>query len=519
VGYDETAAGDAGGAPAAVRAQGVGKSFAGVHALRGIDFELDPGELHGLVGENGAGKSTLAKIISGAYAADSGTLWADGTELVSGSPRAHALAGIAMVYQEPKLVPNLTAAQNVFLGKPIAHGPFVAMGPMARRLTEIADVVGIDIDPAAKAGDLTLARQRMLDVIRGLDSGARVLIMDEPSAALGPVERESLYRTIDRLREEKVTILYISHDLDEVFRLSDRITVMRDGSIVATRRTGEWTPKQLVEAMLGRDFVVPKRHKLAGGAGGAAPDQIMRVEGLTVPGALDGVDLTLRRGEVLGIAGLVGSGRSTLLRALAGAEPRARGGLVVDGKQVAWPLTVRRSVRYGIGFSPEDRRRYGLVLGLSGAVNVSLTNTRAVSEGSFIRPRKLIRYATELMTPLAFNPARLKVNAGFLSGGNQQKLVVGRTLGGGPRILLLDEPTAGIDIGAKAEMFTIIDRLASEGLSVLFASSELEEVVEISDRILVLGRGRSLGVLEGEHCSVREILELAFGVESATAAA
>ena len=512
--YD-TAAGEAERLPAAVRAEGVVKSFAGVQALRGVDFGLAMGEFHGLVGENGAGTSTLAKIISGAYSADAGALWVNGALLASGSPRVHADAGIAMVYQEPKLVPNLTAAENVFLGKAMRRGPFVARRAAMSRLREIAEVVGIEIDPAVKAGELTLAKQRMLDVIRGLDSGAKILIMDEPSAALGPVERDSLYRTIERLREAKVSILYISHDLDEVFRLSDRITVMRDGSIVATRRAPEWTSNALVEAMLGRDFVVPKRHRAERQTETAT--EILRVEGLKVPGALEGVDLTLRKGEVLGIAGLVGSGRSTLLRALAGAEPKAAGKLLLEGKEVRWPVTVRGGLRYGIGLSPEDRRRYGLVLGLSGAVNASLTNTRAVSQASFVRTRKLMKYATELLAPLAFDPARLKVAAAFLSGGNQQKLVVGRTLGGGPKIVLLDEPTAGIDIGAKSEMFGIIDRLASQGLSVLFASSELEEVVEISDRILVIGRGRSLGILEGERCSVREILELAFGVEKTEA--
>jgi len=216
---------------------------------------------------------------------------------------------------------------------------------------------------------------------------------------------------------------------------------------------------------------------------------------------------------VLGVAGLVGSGRSTLLRALAGAEPRAEGRLFVEGKAVPWPKTVRRALRHGLGLSPEDRRRYGLVLSMTGAINVSLTNMSAISSTAFVRSAKLRRYATSLVEPLAFNPMRLRGLAETLSGGNQQKLVVGRTLGGGPKILLLDEPTAGIDIGAKAEIFGIIDRLASEGLSILFASAELKEVVEISDRILVMGRGRSLGVLEGEDCTVREILELAFGVE------
>jgi ABC-type sugar transport system ATPase subunit len=422
-----------------------------------------------------------------------------------------------MVYQEPKLVPALPAADNVFLGKMPQRGPFIARRAAMRRLREIAEEVGIEIDPAATAGELTLAKQRMLDVIRALDSGAEILIMDEPSAALGPVERESLYRTVERLRDRKVTILYISHDLDEVVRLCDRITVMRDGSLVATKKTNEWTPRALVEAMLGRDFVVPTRHK-AGGRG-SGTDEVLRVEGLSVPGALETVDLSLRAGEVLGIAGLVGSGRSTLLRALAGAEPRATGRLFLAGKPLAWPRRVRQAVRYGIGFSPEDRRRYGLVLGLNGAMNVSLTNMRAVTAASFVEWRKLFRYATQLVKPLAFDPARLRTTAAFLSGGNQQKLVVGRALGVRPKILLLDEATAGIDVGAKAEMFTIIDRLAAEGLSIVFASSELEEVVEISDRILVIGRGRSLGMLEGEDCTVRDILEVVFQVEQETDAA
>jgi ABC-type sugar transport system ATPase subunit len=509
-----TAAGDI---PAAVRAIGIVKAFAGVRALRGIDFELRAGEVHGLVGENGAGKSTLAKIISGAYSADEGTLRAGDKQLSTGNPREHAAAGIAMVYQEPKLVPGLPAADNVFLGKMPQRGPFIDRRTAGRRLLHVARDVGIEIDPAATAGSLTLAKQRMLDVVRALDSGADILIMDEPSAALGPVERESLYRTVERLREWRVTILYISHDLEEVVRLSDRITVMRDGSLVATKLTEEWTPRALVDAMLGHDFTVPTRHKADKRSDGA--EEVVRVEDLSVPGALERVDLSLYKGEVLGIAGLVGSGRSTLLRALAGAEPRATGNLILAGRQVRWPRTVRQAQRYGIGLSPEDRRRYGLVLGLNGALNVSLSKLDAVSTAGFVEWRRLFRHAARLVAPLAFDASRLKASAGFLSGGNQQKLVVGRALAAQPKILLLDEATAGIDVGAKAEIFGIIDRLAAEGLSILFASSELEEVVEITDRILVLGRGRSLGVLEGDECSVRDILKVAFGVEEDTEAA
>jgi ABC-type sugar transport system ATPase subunit len=500
---------------AVLRASGLTKSFAGVRALRGVDFDLAPGEIHALVGENGAGKSTLAKIISGAYVPDAGRLWIRDREL-TGNPRRHAEAGVAMVYQEPRLVPNLSAAANVFLSEPPRRAGFINRREAESRLTAIANGVGIEVDPASRAGALTLAKQRMLDVIRALDAHARVLIMDEPSAALGPVERESLYRTIARLREEQVTILFISHDLDEVLRLSDRISVMRDGALVETRQTAEWSSQALVEAMLGRDFEVAKRHK---DAERSMTEEALRVESLSVPGSLEDVGLTARRGEVLGIAGLVGSGRSTLLRALAGAEKHAEGALFVQGRKVSWPTTVARGLRYGIVLSPEDRRRYGLVLGMSAAINASITNVGAVMAWSFLRPSKLTAYARNLLLPLAFDPARLTVPAGFLSGGNQQKVVVGRALGVGPRVLLLDEPTAGIDVGAKSEMFAIIDKLAGEGLTVLFASSELEEVVEISDRILVLGRGRSLGTLEGEQCSVRNILELAFGVEGKASAA
>ena len=313
-----------------------------------------------------------------------------------------------------------------------------------------------------------------------------------------------------------MTILFISHDLEEVFRLCDRISVMRDGALVQTKPTKEWAPQGVVEAMLGRDFEVATRHKEAERS---VTEEALRVEGLRVPGALEGVDLTARRGEVLGIAGLVGSGRSTLLRALAGAEKHAAGTLWVGGSEKSWPTTVGRGLRYGIALSPEDRRRYGLILGMSSAVNASITNLPAVTAWSVLRPRKLLAYAQKLLAPLAFNQSRLMVPAGFLSGGNQQKVVVGRALGVGPRVLLLDEPTAGIDVGAKSEMFAIIDKLAAEGLTVLFASSALEEVVEISDRILVIGRGRSLGMLEGERCSVRHILELAFGVEGEANAA
>ena len=500
--------GGASAPPVAVDVRGLEKAFPGVHALRGVDFELRVGEIHGLVGENGAGKSTLVKMITGAYVPDSGTIEVFGRELAYGDPRAERDAGIAAIYQELNIVPRMSAAANVFLGKPRRRGPFVARAETRRRFRELAERVGVSIDAGAEAGILSVANQQMLEIMRALEADHRVLIMDEPTASLGPTERENLYDVVRGLKAEGVAVIYISHDLDEVLALCDRVSVMRGGSLVSTRSAAEWTPEMLVEQMLGHALRATSREEQR-----TVGDEVLKVEQLRVSTMVTDVSLTLRRGEILGLAGLVGAGRTEVLRALAGAEETAHGRLWINGGEVPWPATVRSALGIGIALAPEDRKSQGLVLPLAADTNVILSDLGSVASRLVLRSAARRARAQAIMAPLAFNTARLSQPAVNFSGGNQQKLVVGKWLHRRPAVLLLDEPTRGVDIGAKAEMFDVMTRLANEGMSVIFVSSELEEVVEVSDRIVVLARGRSIATLDRAEASVQKILNLVFNVE------
>jgi ABC-type sugar transport system ATPase subunit len=345
----------------------------------------------------------------------------------------------------------------------------------------------------------------MLEIMRALAADHRILIMDEPTASLGPAERERLHETIRGMRDAGVAIVYVSHHLDEVLALCDRVSVMRDGELVATRPVERWTKESLVTAMLGHVLRKPLPQRRT-----SAEEEVLRVEGLSVPGVLDDISFTLRRGEILGLGGLVGSGRTELLRALAGADAHADGRLFVRGRQRPWPRTVRSALALGIALAPGERKSQGLVLSLSAAANVSLTDMHAVASGPLLRERRGLRRAAEIMRPLGFDANRLREPAGSFSGGNQQKLVVGKWLHRGPDVLLMDEFTRGIDVGAKAEMLAVVTRLAAEGMSIIIVSSELEELVEGADRVLVLARGRLIGEVGHADASVERILRLAF---------
>jgi ABC-type sugar transport system ATPase subunit len=492
----------------ALRARGIHKSFPGVRALQDVDFDLRAGEVHGLVGENGAGKSTLVKIITGAYDADLGLVEAFGEEVRQGDPRAQRRAGVAAIYQEPTIVPEMSAAANVFLGRPQRRGPFVSRSRTHRAFRQLTLRLGVAIDPDARVASLSLENQQMLEIMRALAADHRILIMDEPTASLGPAERERLYETIRGLREEGVATVYVSHNLDEVLAICDAVSVMRDGQLLATEPVERWTKETLVTAMLGHvlDKQVPQRRTVA-------EEAVLRIEGLRVPGVLEDISFTLRRGEILGLGGLVGSGRTELLRALAGAEPDADGRLLVNGQPRPWPRTVRHALALGIALAPEERKSQGLVLSLSAAANIGLTDMRAVASGPVLRERKRLRRASEIMRPLGFDASRLGEPAGSFSGGNQQKLVVGKWLHRRPDVLLMDEFSRGIDVGAKAEMLAVITRLAAEGMSIIIVSSELEELVEAADRVLVLARGRLIGELAHADASVERMLRLVFEVE------
>ena len=497
----------------AIHVERVSKSFPGVQALKGVDFVLREGEVHGLVGENGAGKSTLIKILTGAYTADKGSIEIFGEAVDQHGPRAQQRAGVAAIYQELTVVEDMSAASNVFLGRPMRRGPMVNRRAMEQRFRELGDRLGVTIQPRALAGDLSVANQQMLEIMRALKADHRILIMDEPTASLGPNERERLYETVGRLRDERTSVIYISHDLDEVLKLCDRISVMRDGEMVATADVGAWDKEKLVSTMLGTELrALPARRRASDG------DELLRVEGVSVPGKLQDISFVLRTGEIFGIAGLVGAGRTELLCALAGTQPGATGTLTIDGRTRPLPRTIGRALALGIALAPEDRKGQGLVLSQSGFVNVTMTDMRRIAPGAIVRSGRRKSAAEAIATSLAFDPRRLGAPTETLSGGNQQKLVVGKWLHRRPRVLLMDEPTRGIDVGAKGEMFAVMRRLADEGMAIIMVSSELEEVVEIADRVLVLAKGRQVAILEREDLSLERVLTMTFGVEGEAAA-
>lgn len=497
----------------AIRVRNVVKSYPGVRALRGVDFELDTGEVHGLVGANGAGKSTLIRMFSGAAVPDAGEIEIEGSPIAFDDPRMRRGAGIAAIYQELTIIPEMTALSNVFLGAVPRRFGLTDRGAMRRRFGELARWMGLSIAPDAKAGTLSVANQQMLEIMRAVQADQNVLIMDEPTAPLGPFERARLYDLIARLKASRVSIIFISHDLDEVMRVCDRVSVMRDGQLIETRPAAAWDKASLVQAMLGDIEVVPgTRRALAGAAA------LLSVRGLTVRGKVEDIAFDLRAGEVLGIAGLVGSGRTETLRAIAGDDPTAEGTMTVDGRPVAWPRSVRAAIAHGIMLAPEDRKRLGLVLSRSALVNLVLADLASVTRAGLIDRSQRRQKATALARRLGFDPARLDTDALNLSGGNQQKLVLGKWLHRGPRILLLDEPTRGIDLGAKQEIFRTIRRLSDEGMGVILVSSDLDEVIEHADRVLVMARGRRIGLLEAGEASVERVLNLIFEVEDRASA-
>lgn len=499
--------------PTAVNVVAVDKSFPGVHAVKNVSLTLTKGETHGLVGENGAGKSTLVKMISGAVAPDAGHIAIFGRALDVGSPVAAREAGIAAIYQEPNIVPKLSPVANVFLGQERHRFGLIAEREMRHRFQTWCELLEVGLPTQGDAGALSIGAQQSIEIVRALESDARVVIMDEPTAALARTEIEALYHMIDILRTRKTTIIFISHKLEEVLRLCENVTVMRDGRKVLSSPSARATVDQLMTAMLGdrlekivahdRPRENPQRRK-------ASARELVRVEGLTIPGVLSDVHLDIREGEMIGIAGLVGSGRTSLLRALAGAEPAASGRLTIAGETVPWPTTPWNALQLGIALAPENRRTEGLVPLASAAENVCIPSLRQVSAHGFVWRRRIVSRATEIVKRVGFAHARLRARSSTLSGGNQQKIVLAKWLLANPRLLLVDEPVRGIDVGAKAEIFDLLRQLAEQGMTVVMVSEETEELIAVVNRIVVLRRGAVAGVLEEAEMQIEPILRLMF---------
>jgi len=469
-----------------LKVAGIEKSFPGVRALSGVSFEVAPGEVHALLGENGAGKSTLIKIISGVYRPDSGSIHVDGRDLRFEKPDDARKAGIATIYQELLLFPELTVAENIFMG----HAPRTRFGQLdwaeMRARTE-ALLGSLDIHDLAAAqivGALSVGNRQRVEILRALSQDARLLIMDEPTAALAEHDVKRLFEIVRRLKSRGVGIIYISHRLDEIFALADRVTVLRDGAQVGMRRVAETSSAELVQLMVGRriENLFPK---IAAPLG--AP--VLEVRDLVRRPMTKSVSLTVRAGEIVGLAGLVGSGRSELAQTVFGVTPADSGKILLSGREVR-VRSPREARAFGIAYVPEDRSTQGLVRPMSVLHNFSLASLSWLSRGGFIDRAAEETLARDGVARFSVKTSSLGQIVGRLSGGNQQKIVLGKWLANDPKILILDEPTRGIDVGAKAEIHRLMSELAGQGLAILMISSELPEVLGMSDRVLVMREGR-----------------------------
>ena len=492
---------------AAVRFEGVSKSFPGVVALKDVGFEIAAGACHALCGENGAGKSTLGRILSGIYAPDSGRIVFLGEPVRFASPRAARAAGVAIVHQELAFCENLSVAENLCLDDLPARGAFVSRLELLRRAEQRLSVIGASIDPRRKVAELTTGQQQLLQIAAAVSGGARVIVFDEPTSSLSQHEAERLYEIIGRLRSRGVTSIYVSHRLEEIFRLCDTVTVLRDGRHVATEPTSSIDTRRLVQLMIGR----PLEDYFPAHLEGEPGEELLSVRGLSSSGKFKGVSFSLRAGEVLGLAGLVGSGRSEIARAVFGLDPAASGELTVQGRRtrVASP---REAMRLGLGLVPEDRKRQGLVLSMSALANCTLPMLERLASHGFLRHARERELARGFFERLRVRAAAHDAAAAGLSGGNQQKIVLAKWLAARCRILLLDEPTRGVDVQAKAEIHALIDELAGTGHGILLISSELPEVLNLSTRILVLRNGAVAGVLERREASQEAVMRLMAGI-------
>jgi ABC-type sugar transport system ATPase subunit len=491
-----------------VEFKGITRRFPGVLALNEVSLAVRRGSCHGLVGENGAGKSTLGKILAGIYQPDTGQILVDGREVRLGSPRDALDAGIGMVHQELAFCENLSVAENLCLGRMPSRGAFVSR----RRMNELADeqlrAVGADIDVERRLGELPIGQQQIVQIAGAVGRGARILIFDEPTSSLSEAESRGLFDLIRRLQADGVTSIYISHRLPEIFELCDTVTVLRDGQVVGTLPTPELDEASLVQMMIGRPYEAYFPSHLETRLG----KELLRVEGLSSPEKFDDMSFTLHAGEILGLAGLVGSGRTETAQALFGLDPAARGKVYVEGKPVDIQGRPSAAMGLGLGLIPEDRKRHGLVLSMTAKENITLPTLSRLSSFGWVRRRAEESLAGKYFDLMRVRAPGMNVVSASLSGGNQQKLVLARWLAAKCRILLVDEPTRGVDVGAKAEIHGLIDRLAAEGSGILLISSELPEILNLSTRILVLRHGRIAGELTREECTQEAVMRLMAGV-------
>ncbi|TVX93430.1 sugar ABC transporter ATP-binding protein [Paenibacillus agilis] len=490
--------------------RGIHKSFSSVQVLKGAAFQLKPGEIHALMGENGAGKSTLMKILTGVYKADSGSIKVKGKEVMFTDPKQAEEMGVAIIHQELNIIPKLTVTENMFLGRQLTYGKtgFVRDKEMKRRTREYLQRLGVDIDPDASADTLSIGQQQMIEIAKALSKNAEVLIMDEPTAALTDREIEALFKIMNQLRSEGVGIVYISHRMEEIFLMCDRISVLRDGSFIGTEDISETTIEHIVHMMVGREIGerYPERSSKIG-------DERLRVEDLSDGKKVNGISFSARAGEIVGVAGLMGAGRTEIARMLFGANKKKQGKIFIDGQEVAI-TSPSKAIESGIVFVTEDRKHQGLVLGMSVRENLSLTNYKHISNYGVISSKKEEELSEKMIKRFHIRTRDPEQTVKSLSGGNQQKVAIGKWLGELPKVFILDEPTRGVDVGAKKEIYTMMNELSEQGVTIIMISSDLPEVLGVSDRVIVVHEGRIASILDKSEMNQETIMHAATGGSS-----
>jgi ribose transport system ATP-binding protein len=489
-----------------LKVSGISKSFPGVQALKDVQFELNRGEVLTLVGENGAGKSSLMKILSGIYSKDSGSIVLEGTEVEIDSPKAAQALGISIIHQEMNLMPHLTVAQNIYIGREPRTGLFVRARALNQRATELLTRLGIDLDPRELIENLTVAKQQMVEIAKALSFDAKVLIMDEPTSALTEAETETLFNLIEGLKASGTGIIYISHRMDELRRLSDRVTVLRDGAYIGTLDKADIDIPTIIEMMVGRHIEEGARPEARQHA---HDDVVLKVEGLNTRHLLKDISFELRRGEILGFAGLMGAGRTEVARAIIGADPSEGTVIHIDGKPVKISQP-SEAVAHGVGYLSEDRKLFGLLLEQDVNTNILLASLADYTNRfGFVNTEKGKQRSRDYVKALRIKTPSIHATTKNLSGGNQQKVVIAKWLARDCDILIFDEPTRGIDVGAKEEIYRLLNELVAQGKSIIMISSELPEVLRLSHRIVVMAGGRITGVLNNEDASQAKIMDYA----------
>ncbi|WP_455812740.1 sugar ABC transporter ATP-binding protein [Pseudomonas graminis] len=484
--------------------RGINKTYGSAAALQGVDFSVRPGEVHALIGENGAGKSTLLNILSGVRSADAGEISVNGVVVQMKNPLSARQAGIAMIHQELQHVPELSVAQNMFLGRPLTRlkGCFVDRKAQRKRAIAILRRLDPSIDPDEPIKNLKVSQQQIVEIARALLDEAKIIAMDEPTSSLTPREFDRLAELISDLKSMNVALIYVSHKMNEIFKVCDRATILRDGRQVGVVNISDETEETIVTKMVGRK--IEKVHHQSY----ITDKEVLRVEGLGRDRAVQPASFSVKAGEVLGIAGLVGAGRTELLKLIAGIDTSTSGSVLVDGVAVK-KLNVSSAIKAGIGLVPEDRKKEGIIKQRAVKMNMALPSLMKFTRAGVLRQRQLDKVALEVMTDLNLRPLNIEKPIGTLSGGNQQKVIIGRWVAADNKVFLFDEPTRGIDIGAKSEIYNLIEKLARQGKAIVVVSSEMPEIMRISDRVLVMREGKITRELSGEAITEENIARYA----------